>query len=250
MTLARLEWLRLRRTWRGPVLLVLFLFFGLVSPLTARYLADILDRFGGGELQVTVPDPVPADGLTQYLGNIHQIGLLLVIVVAASGLAIDASPDVSAFFRTRVTSLSRLIITRMAVYACAATIAFIAGALASWYETAVLLGALPVAGMIAGVVLSLGYYSFIVAVVALSASVARSALAVSALAFGIAILEQLLWGLFPPIARWSPARLGFALSDLAQGASAVDYWSALVTTVLVTIVLTATAIRLLERREV
>lgn len=250
MTLARLEWLRLRRTWRGPALLVSFLFFGLLGPLTARYIGEILDRFGGSDIQVIVPDPQPADGLVQYLGNVHQIGLLIVIIVTASGLAIDSSPDVSAFFRTRVSSVARLVLTRAGFYIAAGSLAFIAGALAAWYETAVLLGALPAGKMIGGLLLSGGYYAFVVAVVALAAGIARSTLAVSALAFGAAIIEQLLWGLLPPLERWLPARLAFALSDLAEGASLSDYLPALASTAALTALLLATAIRLLQRREV
>ncbi|MDA0351464.1 MAG: ABC transporter [Chloroflexi bacterium] len=250
MTLARLEWFRLRRTWRGPVLLVIFLFFGLVGPLTARYIADIFDRFGGSEIQVIVPDPVPADGLIQYLGNVHQIGLLVVIVVAASGLAFDASPDVAAFFRTRVSSIGRLVLTRAAIYVVAASAAFIAGALAAWYETIVLIGSLPIAEMIGGMFLGVGYYAFVIAVVALSSSIARSTLAVSALAFGVTVVDQVLWGLLPPLERWSPARLAFALSDLTEGADLIDYLPTLASTAVLTALLLAVAIRLLERREV
>jgi ABC-2 type transport system permease protein len=250
MTLARLEWLRLRRTWRGPTLVMIFLFFGFLGPLTARYIADILDRFGGSDIQVVVAEPAPVDGMTQYLGNVHQIGLLIVIVVAASGLAFDASPDVAAFLRTRVRSMGGLVLTRAGIYVAAASAAFIAGSLAAWYETAVLIGSLPAVEMIGGMLLGIGYYAFVVAVVALSAAVARSTLAVSALAFGITIVEQLLWGLLPPLDRWSPARLAFALSDLADGASLTDYWQALVATAVLTAALLAVAVRLLERREV
>ena len=70
------------------------------------------------------------------------------------------------------------------------------------------------------------------------------------LAFGAAVGEQVLWGLVPALERWLPARLAFALVDLVEENEPVDY----LPTVAVTIVLSgaayATAIRLLERREV
>ena len=46
MNLWRLEYLRLRRTWRGPGLTVIFLFFGVLGPITARYIEQILTSFG------------------------------------------------------------------------------------------------------------------------------------------------------------------------------------------------------------
>ena len=42
MSLVRLEWLRLWRTYRLLVLVVVFAFFGLLGPLTAAYLPEII----------------------------------------------------------------------------------------------------------------------------------------------------------------------------------------------------------------
>ena len=47
MTLLRLEWLRLVRTRRLLALTGVYLFFGIAGPLTARYLGEIVERFGG-----------------------------------------------------------------------------------------------------------------------------------------------------------------------------------------------------------
>lgn len=250
MNLWRLEWLRLRRTWRGPALLVVFLLFGFTGPLTARYLANILDSFGGGEIQVIVADPRPVDGMTQYLGNVHQLGLVTLIMVAASALAFDASVDVSTFLRTRVSSIARLVLSRFAVYAAAGGVAFALGAIAAWYETVVLIGSLPVGGMIAGMILGGVYYGFVVSLVALASGIARSALAATAIAFAFAVVEQIVWGLIPALERWLPARLAFALSDLAEGEAIADYAPTLASTIAITALIVVVAIRLIERREV
>lgn len=230
--------------------MAVFLLFGFTGPLTARYLADILDSFGGGEIQVIVADPQPVDGMTQYLGNVHQLGLVTLIVAAASALAFDASVDVSTFLRTRVSSIRVLVLSRFAVYTAAGTVAFVLGALAAWYETVVLLGSLPAAGMIAGMILGGVYYGFVVSLVALAAGLARSALAATAIGFALAVVEQIVWGLIPVLERWLPARLAFALSDLAEGEAMSDYAVTLASTIAITALILVVAIRLIERREV
>ena len=50
MSLWRLEWLRLTRTKRWIALVGVYLFFGLLGPFTARYMAEIIS-FAGGELE-------------------------------------------------------------------------------------------------------------------------------------------------------------------------------------------------------
>ena len=84
MSLWRLEWLRLVRTRRLVALLSVYAFFGLVGPLSARYLAEIIRAVGTNGVQVQFPTPTPADGIAQFVSNASQIGLLVVVLIAAS----------------------------------------------------------------------------------------------------------------------------------------------------------------------
>ena len=111
VSLWRLEYLRLRRSWRGPAVLVVFLLFGLFGPLTAEYLGEIVNRLGSDGIQVIVPEATLADGFAHFLGNVHQIGLIVAIAVTSSALAFDADPEVATFLRTRVPSIPRLVLT-------------------------------------------------------------------------------------------------------------------------------------------
>ncbi|MCB1246558.1 MAG: hypothetical protein KDB69_04780, partial [Acidimicrobiia bacterium] len=84
MTLWRLEWLRFIRTRRWLAVVGVYVFFGFVSPLLARYLAEIVDLAGtGADAPVIIfPPPVPADGLAQYVSSAMQIGTLVAVIVA------------------------------------------------------------------------------------------------------------------------------------------------------------------------
>jgi ABC-2 type transport system permease protein len=63
MTLLRLEILRVVRTRRWMLVVGVYAFFGLAGPLLARYLNEILERFGGDEIIVAGHDPQPIDGI-------------------------------------------------------------------------------------------------------------------------------------------------------------------------------------------
>jgi ABC-2 type transport system permease protein len=246
MTLWRLEVARLVRSRRLVALLGVYAFFGLTGPLLARYMAEIMERVGGG-IQVIIPDPVPADGITQFLGNASQIGLLVVLVVAAGALALDATPPLSAFLRTRA-SIPRLLLPRYVVATAAACAAFTVGMLAAWYETQVLLGSLPVGSMLVGIGLSWLYLAFAVAVVALAAGLARGTLGTVATAAGVLLALPVL-GVVDVIGDWLPSRLVLSPDALLRGAEAGDFAGAAVVTVLLTGALLAAAVILLRRRE-
>jgi ABC-2 type transport system permease protein len=242
----RLEVIRLVRSRRAIALFGVFAFFGLTSPFLARYMGEILQRFGGG-IEVILPEPVPADGITQFLGNASQIGLLVVLVVAAGALAIDAKPELAAFLRTRA-SLPRLVVPRYVVSTAAAGLAYTVGLLAAWYESHVLLGALPAGAMLAGIGYSIVYIAFAVAVVALSSAVTRGVLGAVGVSAGVLLALPVL-GIVDALERWLPSHLLGAPDALVRGAEVSEFAGAAVVAVLAAAGLVAAAIALLGRRE-
>ena len=233
MSLWRLEWLRLVRTRRWIALVAVYLFFGLVGPLTARYLNEILDRVGGDLEGATIvlPPPVPVDGLAQFSSNAAQVGLLVSVVVAAGALALDAKPEMGIFLRTRVAAVRDLLWPRYVTMAGAVVGSFLLGALAAWYETVVLIGALPAAGVLAGIAYGALYLLFVVAVVAASAGLARSVLGTVLISILVLVLLPIL-GIVDAVGVWLPSHLVGALTAIPDGASATEYWRAAVVTVL------------------
>jgi len=248
MSLWRLEWLRLVRTHRLTGLVAVFLLFGFTGPLTTRYLEELLRRFGGG-VEVRLPEPVPADGMAAYVDNGQQLGLLVVVLVAAAALAFDAQRESAAFLRTRVRSMWRLVLPKVAVNAVAAAGAFALGALAAWYETVVLFGGLPTAGTLAGIAYVAVYLAFAVTLTALAAALLRGVVGTALAALAALLLLGLVESL-GILADWLPSHLVGSLHALALGGGDPDQFlpAATVTLVLGAAAVAAAAWRL-DRRD-
>jgi ABC-2 type transport system permease protein len=223
MSLWRLEWLRLLRTRRLMALLAVYVFFGLTGPLTARYLSQILNGLGGtGGVKVEFPEPRPADGIAQFTSNASQLGLLVVVLVAASALAFDARREMAVFLRTRVRGVRQIVLPAYGVNAGAAVGALLAGALAAWYETVILLGPLPPGRMLLGIACAAMFLVFAVALTALIASLVRGALATAGISLAI-LLAMAILGSFAGLQRWMPTTLFSALAGLVDGGRPGDY---------------------------
>ncbi|MCB2224713.1 MAG: hypothetical protein KQH83_11150 [Actinobacteria bacterium] len=248
MTLWRLEWLRLVRTRRLLALTGVYVFFGFVGPLTARYLPQILERFGGDQMQVVVPDPVPADGIAQFSANATQIGLLVAVVVAAGALTMGALGEMAVFLRTRVASPARLLLPRYVVAAGAGAAAFALGSMVAWYETAVLLGGVPAGGMAAGTALGMLYLAFAAAVAAAVGSRFDGVLS-TVLGALVALLVLPLLGLVGPVGRWLPSHLVGAQTDLVSGGDVAGYLGSAAVTAAVSALLLWAAVRRTGTRE-
>src|SRR4051794_24438565 len=110
MTLWRLEWLQLVRARRLVRLVGVYLCSGLAGPLPGRYLAEIRGAIGTEGVQVQFPEPTPPDGIAQFVSNVSQIGLLVVVLIASSALAFDARREMAVFLRTRVSSVRSIVL--------------------------------------------------------------------------------------------------------------------------------------------
>ncbi|MEU4215744.1 hypothetical protein [Actinoplanes sp. NPDC026623] len=248
MTLWRLEWLRLVRTRRLPALIAVYAFFGLTGPLTARYLGEILRAVGTEGVQVQFPDPAPADGVAQFAGNASQIGLLVVVLIAASALAFDARREMAVFLRTRVTGVHSIVLPAYGVTVGGAAAGFVAGSACAWYETTVLLGAPPAGAMLVGTAYGVAFLAFAVALVAFVAALVRGVLA----AAGVTLVLLLFTGILGGVAQantWLPTGLLGAVTALTAGAAPADYLPALAVTGVLAVLALAGAVTLGNRRE-
>lgn len=247
MSLWRLERLRLVRTGRIWIVVGVFALFGVLGPLGARYLGEIIERFGGG-VEMVVPEPTALDGMGQFLSNAGQIGLLAVLAVAASAMAFDARAEWSAFLRTRTSSVTDLVLPRVALSTAAAVLGLVVGSLVAAVLTGILIAAVPIGDLVLGTLLASIYLAFTVAVVAVAASVARQTVTTVLLAVGVLIVLPILQAV-PALQDWVPSRLLGATTSLMAGTPISDLAPAAVVTLVLVLALVAVAVRRLAYRE-
>jgi ABC-2 type transport system permease protein len=213
MGLWRLEWLRLVRTPRAVSLGAVFLATGLIEPVITKYESALLAHVAKGTV-VSLPKPTPAQALSSYVSEATVVGLIVLVAVAASTYNFDARPGLSAFFRTRVPSMWRLVTPRFAASAALGALGYLLGTLAAWYETRLLIGSLPAGGLLAGMLCGMVYLAFAVAVTALAASLTKTTVASVGITLAILLAALPLLGDVHAISSWVPTALVGAPADL------------------------------------
>lgn len=245
----RLEALRLVRTHRLAGLMVLFAFFGTTGPLTSYYMFDIIGALAPEvPLPADLPAPAPADGVNGYVANAADLGFLVVAIIAAMTLSLDARPSLALFYRTRLRSGAALVLPRYTVLTAGALLAYTAGTALAWYQTAVLMGAPPAREMLVGLAFTGVYLLFVVAVAAVVASLVRGTVAAVSLT-AVAVLLPGGVAALPGAAQWLPAGLARAPHALLLDAQAGDYARSLAVSLAATAVLLAVAVWRMGRRE-
>jgi len=227
MSLWRLEYLRLFRTHRIWILLGVFVSFGALGPLTARFLPEIVEAVGGG-VEIAVPPPTPELGMAEYLGNALQIGILAIAFVAAAALAFDSRPEMAVYLRTRAT-IPQILTPRYVTNMVAAVLSFAIGTTIAYVGTTMLIEAPLLSGTLIASLLLAGYRAFVVPLTGFAASIVRSVPGAALLTVAMVIVLGLL-GLIPVAAPWLPSSLVGSFDALIAGGE-FDYWGPLVVTV-------------------
>lgn len=245
MSLWRLEILRLLRTHRLWILLAVFASFGVLGPLTARFLSEIVTAVGGG-VEIAVPPSTPEFAMAQYLGNALQIGILAIAFVAAAALAFDAKPEMAVFLRTRA-SIRQILTPRYAVNMIAASGSFVIGTVIAFIGSALLIEAPSIGRTATAMVLVVLYLVFVVAVTGLAASLVRSVPGAALLSVGGLIVLSIV-GLLPRVGSWLPSYLVGGFDALIAGGDFV-YWEAIVSTIVLSLGAIVISRLLVDRRE-
>jgi ABC-2 type transport system permease protein len=242
----RLELVRLSRTRRAVALVATFVILGLGIPVLTYYLPDLVKHAGNG-VTIIAPKQTPADAIEGFASNAAQLGTLVVAIITASSVAIDAHPVIAAFYRTRVQRPASLLLPRYLTVTAAGVAALALGTLGAWYETEILLGHVGPGALLGGLALQALWICFATSVVTLATTTTRSV--AGAVGVSVAFLLALaLLGNLSSASSWVPTRLSGSSADLLRHHTA-GVWHAILVTAVATIAAVALAIERLGNRE-
>lgn len=204
------------RTMRVVVVVAVFAVFGLLSPVFARYIREIVEAVGGGQLGVAIPDPTVADAVIQLTKNMGQFGILIAILLAMGAVAMEKERGTAAFILTKPVTRAAFIASKAAAIGGLLAVGLaIAGALA-WTYTTILFEPLPVGWYAAAVGLVWLSLAVFAALTLLVSVVARSALFAGGIGLGLVFATGILSAL-PGIGAYMPTSLWGAADQVALG---------------------------------
>jgi ABC-2 type transport system permease protein len=142
----------LREAWRTrrlPLVAILFLVIGLLSPLTARYLPEILKAALGDQLTIPIPDPTAAAALEQLQKNLGQLATLAAIALAMGAVAGELDKGTAALVLAQPVARPAFIAAKLAALAAVLGVSTVIACVVAWVYTAILFEPLPVGGWVA-----------------------------------------------------------------------------------------------------
>ncbi|MBN1937433.1 MAG: YhfC family intramembrane metalloprotease [Anaerolineae bacterium] len=212
------------RSRRALVVGVVFLIFGMGSPLLAKFTPEILRAVPGAEqFSGLIPTPTTADSMAQYIKNITQFGFILAVLLGMGAVAGEKERGTTALIMSKPLPRWAFILSKFVAQAVVYGLAFALAALGAFYYTSVLFDPFKFGPFMFGNLLLWVWMLTFAAVTLLGSAIANSTGVAAGIGFGGAVV-LLLAGAIPLYGTLAPAglvgwasTLGLNMSIAANG---------------------------------
>lgn len=127
------------KTVKIIVLPVLFLFFGILSPLSAKYMNQVLAMAGEQQgIKIILPDPTYIQSYEQLFKNIYFMMIVVIILVFAGSIAEEKIKGTAILALTKNLSRTGFVLGKVIAAALLFTFSYIVGVAVFLYYTSLL----------------------------------------------------------------------------------------------------------------
>lgn len=201
------EMMEQARTSRLLVLAAVLLFFGLTSPLVARYTPEMLKLIPGADaVSGLIPTPTLMDAVGQFIKNIDQFGILLALLLTMGVVAVEKERGTAAMLLVKPLPRPAFLLAKFAALALMFAAVMFVTALGAYYYTVILFTAPDFGAWMAATALMWVQILVYIALTLLFSTLFRSQAAAAGLGFGVILVFALLSGL-SGLAPYIPDRL-------------------------------------------
>lgn len=194
------------RNYRFFILGIVFAVVGLLSPLSARFLPELMENLIDENITIILAEPTYIDSWLQFFSNMTQMGLVAFVLVFSSILAKEYDKGTLVHMVTKG-------LPRLTIYYSKFVVMLVSWTVFYWMSFAITLGYtfyyFP-EGNTEGLFLATGaLYLFGVMLIAILISSAAffSSVFAPLLTVGVFVTALFILNLFPTVAEWSPVQL-------------------------------------------
>jgi ABC-2 type transport system permease protein len=229
--MSTLFWKEMQEQWRSSRLLIVVAVltaFGLLGPLSTKYLPVLLSSMPGVPegLAAVMPTPDVTMAVGEYMDNIVQFGVILALLVPMAAVVGEKTTGTAEITLSKPVSRAAFLAAKLVSYGLVFAAGMLLAAAGGYYYTGLFFEWLPVGRFLAANGLILVYLLVFVSITLLASTLARSQLAAAGMAFASLIVFGLL-GALPPLGPYLPASLIGWGRGLTLGGQSEPAWRAL-----------------------
>jgi ABC-2 type transport system permease protein len=202
----RKEWIELIRSYRLLVAAIVLLFFGLTSPVLAKFTPELMNLIPTGGITIQMPPPTVMDAVGQYVKNTSQFSVLLALLLTMGVVAQEKDKGTAAMLLVKPLPRSAFLGAKFLGLAVMFAICLAVAGLGAYYYTLLLFQGLDVVYWLVLNLFLFVYVLVIVAVTLFCSTLMKSQIAAGGLALGLIVVASALGSLLR-LGKYLPGEL-------------------------------------------
>ena len=182
----RKEMLEQWRSYRLLIVVAVFVAFGLMSPLIAKFTPELVKLIPEGEqFADLIPPPIATDAVAQYVKNISQFGVILALLMTMGAVVQEKDKGTAALMLVKPMSRAAFLAAKFVALVLTFVVGIALAATACYYYTLLLFKPLDILDWLALNGLMLLFVLVYVALTLFASTISKSQAVAGGLAFGL-----------------------------------------------------------------
>lgn len=238
------------RTKKILILVIVFLFVALASPIFAKLTPELLKNISVPGMIINLPEPTYVDSLDQFIKNTSQIALLVIVFVVAGAVADEKNRRTLEMLLSKPVSRTNFVLSKFVSYFVSIGLIFASASLIFYLYTVSVFSGFNFVNfsIMAGNVLL--YILMIVSITILASTFVKNSIAAGGIGFISFILFGTIFSLFDKIKDFSPNLIFSNYKDVVANGWSHDLLAPLLIIVFAIILSVATSVLLFRFQEI
>lgn len=243
------EWGEFLHTWRIWVIGLLFGFFAVTGPLLARYQKQLVESLVSSTQSISLPDGTAQDSWMQWVKNLGQFPLWVLVLVAGGLIASEVKSGTAALVLTKPVSRTAFVLAKVGCWWLIAALACVAGTLVTAAMTSALFESVDYWPLVRAVAVWIVWAWTVIAIVTVFSCLLTSGLGAAGAGLGVLVVVAVLslWG---PAVRWSVVGVPGLVGSLVSSTQGLSVWWPLAGAVVTSAACLALSVVVFGRREI
>ena len=238
------------KTYKLLIMGAVFIVFGILSPLMAKMMPDIMKwamqtdpSTAGMDLSALFTEPKALDAWAQFYSNIGQIGLIVLVIVFSGMISSELSKEKLTILLTKGLSRSAVILSKLTSSVLIWTGSLVIAFFISWGYTTYFFPGEKLPNLLLAVFCLWLFGVFLLALLALAAALTKKSYVICMLSVGASVIILNLLNIIPRVEKYNPATLASSsMSLISELVTPRGVYPTLVVAVIVIIALTMLAV--------
>lgn len=200
------ELLESARTYRLLIILLVFFIFGIMNPLTAKLIPEILNTLMTDGVSITFAEPTAFDSWEQFFKNISQMGLIVTVIVFSGVLGAELSKGTLINMLTKGLSRSTVVLSKYTCMVLIWTMSIVISFFVTWGYTLYLFPGGEVVNLFFSVFCMWLFGIFILALLLFAATLTKNNYG-CLLITGASVVICMLFNILPALHKYNPLSL-------------------------------------------